>query len=160
MERAPRFSQWLSCRTHCSCAVRFWIGRLCYSCCRWTPYLARWVPMLPSAVCALSSPHTPVFSASLQWFRSAAIASQCVGLMLPAFRSRLQSTLKRRLGLPSGLVPVVSSLYNMSFMPLTWPSQPSHFWLSKANMLGNPACATTSLLGTQSNQVMPKMLLR
>ena len=27
-------------------------------------------------------------------------------------------------------------------------------------MLGNPACATTSLFGTQSCQVMPKILLR
>ena len=49
---------------------------------------------------------------------------------------------------------LVSLLYSMSlgicqsFMRLTWPSQPSRLWLSKANMLGNPACATTSLFGT------------
>ena len=45
-------------------------------------------------------------------------------------------------------------------MRFTWPSQPSRLLLRKANMLGNPACATTSLFGTQSCQVMPKILLR
>ena len=113
-----------------------------------------------------SSPHRPALSASLQWFRHAAIASQCVGLILPAFRSRLQTTLKRRLGHPTGLVPVVSFLYSMSLgicpslMRFTCPSQPSRLWLSKANMLGNPACATTSLLGTKSCEVIPKILLK
>ena len=47
------------------------------------------------------------FAASFQWFRSAAIAPNVL-------RSRLQTTLKRRLGLPAGLVPMVSSLYSMS----------------------------------------------
>ena len=45
-------------------------------------------------------------------------------------------------------------------MRLTWPSQRSRLWMSKANMLGTPACARTSSFGIRSCQVMPKILLR
>ena len=47
-----------------------------------------------------------------------------------------------------------------SSVRLTWPSQRSHLWLSKAKTQGTPDCARTSLFGTRSCQVMPKMLLR
>ena len=110
--------------------------------------------MLPSAVRALfshptalySSHHTPAFATSLQWFRSAAIAPNVL-------RSRLQTTLKRRLGLPAGLVPMVISLYSMSlgirpsFMRITWRSQRSHIWMSKDNMLGVPPVLGHRCLG-------------
>ena len=45
-------------------------------------------------------------------------------------------------------------------MRLTWPSQRSQLWLSKANTQGTSDCARTSLFGTRSCQVIPKMLLR
>ena len=48
----------------------------------------------PTAI--FSSPHTPAFAASLQWFRFADIASQCVGLILPAFGSRLQNNFEAK----------------------------------------------------------------
>ena len=41
--------------------------------------------------------------------KKACRASQTVGLISPAFRSRLQTSLKRRLGLPADLDPVASS---------------------------------------------------
>ena len=62
---------------------------------------------------SLLSPFLTLLSAvtaSLQWLWSAAATSQSAGLILPAFRSCLQTSLKRRLGLPAGLVPVASSL--------------------------------------------------
>ena len=118
---------------------------------------------------SLLSPFLTLLSAvtaSLQWLWSAAATSQSAGLILPAFRSCLQTSLKRRLGRPAGLVPVASSLFSMSLgipsssMRLTWPSQRSQLWLSKANTQGTSDCARTSLFGTRSCQVMPKMLLR
>ena len=113
----------------------------------------------------LLSPLPTRLKAWLQWLRSAAKASQTAGLILPAFRSRLQTSLKWRLGLPAGLDPVKSSPQSMSLgiLPsstrVTWPSQRNHLWLSKANFLGTPARARTSLFGTQSWQVMTKILL-
>ena len=154
MESAPKFSQWLSCSACCGRAVRFWVSRFCCSCCRSTRTWLCGCSVLPSHCSFLLSSHAYLFS-------KPPVISVCSysfpiwELILPAFRVRLQTT--------TGLVPVVSLLYNgicPSFMPLTWPSQPSRLWLSKANVLGNPACATTSLFGTQSCQVMPKILLR
>ena len=168
MESAPRFSQWLSCSACCGCTVRFWIGRLCYSYCRWILCVALWVLMLPSAVCALSSQCSFLLSlnAWVPWpkassDRSAATASQPAGLTFPALRSRLQTSLKWRVGLPAVRVPVASSPWSMSLrilpssMRLAWPSHRSRLWLSKANALGTPARARTSLFGTRSSQVMP-----
>ena len=142
MESAPKFSQWLSCSACCGRAVRFWVSRFCCSCCRSTRTWLCGCSVLPSHCSFLLSSHACLFS-------KPPVISVCSysfpiwELVLPAFRVRLQTT--------TGLVPVVSLLYNgicPSFMPLTWPSQPSRLWLSKANTLGNPVCATTSLFGT------------
>ena len=43
---------------------------------------------------------------NLRWPRTTATASQAAGLILPAFRSRLQTSMKRQVGSPAGLVPV------------------------------------------------------
>ena len=111
MESAPWFGQWSSCSRCCGCAVRFWISRICCSCCWWILLLAQWVLMVLSAVCALSplipllpSPlltaWVPALIASIQWLRPAATASQPARLILPPFRTRLQTSLKRRVGWP------------------------------------------------------------
>ena len=82
-------------------------------------------------------------------------------LTFPALRSRLQTSLKWRVGLPTVRVPVASSPWSISLrilpssMRLAWPSHRSLLWQSKANALGTPACARTSLFGTRSCQVMP-----
>jgi len=167
MESAPRFSQWLSCSACCGCTVRFWIGRLCCSYCRWILCVALWVLMLPSAVCALSSQCSSLLSlhAWVLWpkvssDRSAATTSEPAGLTFPALRSRLQTSLKWRVGLPAVRVPVASSPWSMSLgilpssLRLAWPSHRSRLRLSKANTLGTPAYARTSLFGTRSCQVM------
>ena len=75
-------------------------------CCPQTPALSPLFPLLLSPLLTRLSAVT----ASLQWLWSAAATSQSAGLILPAFRSCLQTSLKRRLGLPAGLVPVASSL--------------------------------------------------
>ena len=97
---------------------------------------------------------------------SAAAASQPAGLMSPAFRSCLQTSVYRRTGLPAGLEPVASWPYSMSLtirpssMRLTWPSQRKRLWPSKVNKLSILACARTFLSGTRSCQVMPRIPLR
>ena len=75
---------------------------------------------------------------SLYLIQSVATASQPAELMLPAFRSHLQMSLKQRTGLPAGMEPVASSLYSRSLgiqpscMWLTWPNQCKCLWVSKA----------------------------
>ena len=55
------------------------------------------------------------FVVNLHTFRSAVKASRSVGAISPALSSRLQTSLYRRVGLPAGLDPAVSSPYSMSF---------------------------------------------
>ena len=134
MESAPRFSQLLSCSACCavqsdsgssgSVAVvaddAWFCGSVGTDAALNRPrsFLSSLCSFLLSSHACLSS-KPPVISVC-------SYSSQFVGLILPAFRSRLQTTLKRRLGLPAGLVPMVSSLYSMSlgirpsFMWLTW----------------------------------------
>ena len=98
----------------------------------------------------------PTLTASLQLLRSAAVASQSAGLMLPVFISRLQTSLYLRTGLPTGRDPVVSSPCSMSLGILpSW-----RFCDRMANTLRIPACSKTSLFGTWSCQEMPKIRLR
>ena len=49
----------------------------------------------------------------------------------------------------------MSSGIRSSYTRLTWPSQRKPLWDSRANRLGIPAFAKTSLLGMRSCQVMP-----
>ena len=126
-ESAPKFSQWLSCSACCGCASD---SRLAGSVAVVADELRTWLcgcSVLPSHCSFLPTSHAYLFSKP----PVISVCSYSFQLILPAFRSRLQTTLKRRLGLPTGLVPVVSLLYSMSlgicqsFMRLTWPSQPS-----------------------------------
>ena len=136
MSREVNF--WSSCSAFYDCTIGFLIHAwLCRCCC-------------------------PTLSYAL----SAAAASQPAGLMSPAFRSCLQTSVYRRTGLPAGLEPVASSPYSMSLrirpssMRLTWPSQRKRLWPSKLNILSILACARTFLSGTRSCQVMPRIPLR
>ena len=141
MESAPRFSQWSSCSA--CCAVQS-DSRSAGSVAVVADELRAWFCGSVGTDAALNRPRSFLsshcsflLSSHACLCRKPAVisvcsySSQCVGLILPAFRSRLQTTLKRRLGLPAGLVPVVSSLYVMSlgirpsFVRLTWRSQGS-----------------------------------
>ena len=55
------------------------------------------------------------FVVNLHTFRSAAKPSRSVGSISPALRSRLQTSLYRRVGLPAGLEPLAFSPYSISF---------------------------------------------
>ena len=66
----------------------------------------------------------PALMTGLQLLWSAATASQPAELMLPAFISCLQMSLKQRPGLPAGLEPVASSPYSMAL-----GIHPSCMWL-------------------------------
>lgn len=118
MESAPWFSQWLSCSACCGCSARFQIGRLCcrlmfrawlcgYWCCPEPSALSPLLPLLPSPLLTRLTVWLDSKPPSL--LRSAATAFQQARLILPAFRYRWQTSLKRRVGLPVGLVPVASS---------------------------------------------------
>ena len=75
--------------------------------------LRRLRSLLSSHFSSLLSPlltRLSAVTASRQWLWSAAVTSQSAGLISPAFRSCLQTSLKRRLGFPASLVPVASSL--------------------------------------------------
>lgn len=158
MSREVNF--WSSCSAFYDCAIGFLIHAwLCRCCC---------CPTLSSGL--LSSSHLSGF---LFWRQSsncrglsAAAASQPAGLMSPAFRSCLQTSVYRRTGLPAGLEPVASSPYSMSLrirpssMRLTWPNQCKRLWPSKVNILSILACARTFLSRTRSCQVMPRIPLR
>ena len=95
----------------------------------------------------------PALTASLQLLRSAVVASQSAGLMLPVFISCLQTSLYLRIGLPAGRDPVASSPYSTcmslkilpSCMHLTWPSQHMRFCDRMANTLCIPACFYTGV---------------
>ena len=93
----------------------------------------------------------PVFRACLQMLRSAAIVSQLAVSMEQAFMSRFRTSLYRRVGLPTGLVPVArmpksSSLgIRVSSMRLTCPAHLNLLWLSSPYMLVNCARVRTSL---------------
>ena len=105
------------------------------------------------------------FMVCLHVTRSSTRASRFPGEIFPAIKSRLQTSLKRRRGLPVDLEPVASSPNRMSLgilascIRLTWPSQ-IRLFESKANMLGILAWATTLVFETRSCRVMPSILLR
>ena len=98
--------------------------------------------------------HIPI--AVLQLLRSAAWVSQFAGFILPVFMLRLQTYLNWMIGLHVSLVPVASSLYRVplrilpSCIRLTWPGQRRRLWDCRANNLGIPAFAKTSLLEMRS----------
>ncbi len=103
-------------------------------------------------------------SRQLTWHVVAATKS--AGFRLPAFRSRLQTSLYQSAGLPVGLVPEVISPYMISLgirpscIRQTWPSQHRHLCESSACILNVFAWSSTSVFGTRSSQVMPRILLR
>ncbi len=109
---------------------------------------------------------TLVLTASRQLTWSAVAASKSAGFRLPAFRSRLQTSLYRSAGLPVGLVPEASSPYMMSLgiqpscIRQTWPSQRRRLCERSVCILNVFAWSSTSVFGTRSCQVMPRILLR
>ncbi len=109
---------------------------------------------------------TLVLTASRQLTWSAVAASKSAGFRLPAFRSRLQTSLYRSAGLPVGLVPEASSPCMMSLgirpscIRQTWPSQRRRLCERSACILNVFAWSSTSVFGTWSCQVMPRILLR
>ena len=132
----------------------------CWCCLLCSLLISYWSSLLYSLI------WMPALMTSLQLMWSAATASQPAELILPAFWSHLEMSLKWWTGLPACLEPVASSPYStslgiwLSCMWLTWPSQCKHLWVCKANMLGIPAWARTFLYGTLSCWGMPKILLR
>ena len=83
----------------------------------------------PTAI--FSSPNTPAFAASLQWFRFADIASQCVGLILPAFGSRLQNNFEAKArhsyrSSSSGKLDVQYVLMNSSVLHAAYMAKPAY----------------------------------
>ncbi len=123
-------------------------------------FSSHWSSLFPSLNFML------VLMASRQLTRSAVAASKSAGCRLPAFRSRLQTSLYRSAGLPVGLVPEASSPYMMTLGILpscirqTWPSQRRRLCERSACMLNVFAWASTSVFGTWPCQVMPRILLR
>ena len=105
------------------------------------------------------------FEVNLHTFRSAAKVSRSVGAISPALRSRLQTSLYRRVGLPVGLEPVASSPYSISIgilpssMRATWPSQRSFPFASMLNMLRIPARLRTSSLVMCCCHEIPRICL-
>ncbi len=106
-----------------------------------------------------------VLTASRQLTWSAVAASKSAGFRLPAFRSCLQTSLYQSAGLPVGLVPEASSPYMMSLgirpscIRQTWPSKHRHLCESSACIQNIFAWSCTSVFGTRSYQVMPRILL-
>ena len=176
MESAPRFSQWLielqrflwlcSPILHRQAVLavvadefRAWLGGYGYD-----AALSRQHPLFSSRCSALLSSHAwmPALKASLHWLWCADTPSQPAGLTLPAFISRWQTSLKRRRGLPVGLVPMASSpSMSLGIVPssmrLTWPSQRSRL-TEQGEHTGHPCLCNdivnvwdTVLLGDAQN---------
>ncbi len=116
-------------------------------------------------LCCLFSSHWSLLFPSLS-FMLVLTASKSAGFRLPASRSRLQTYLYQSAGLPVGLVPEASSPYMMSLgirpscIRQTWPSQRRRLCESSACILNVFAWSSTSVFGTRSCQVMPRILLR
>ena len=161
---------WSSCNGDCGCEAQSASGRS--SCRLGTQRLCR--PRYPMLRCLFISCCSFSFCSiligadfvvNLHIFRSAAKASRSVGAISPALRSRLQTSLYWRLGLPVGLEPVASSPYNISFgilpssMRATWPSQRSLLFASMLNMLGISARLRASSLVKCCCQEIPRISL-
>ncbi len=90
-----------------------------------------------------------VLMASRQLTWHVVAATKSAGFRLPAFRSRLQTSLYRSAGLPVGLVPEVISPYMISLgirpscIRQTWPSQRRHLCESSACILNVFAWSST-----------------
>ncbi len=130
---------------------------LCRLLCRFSSH---WSFLFPSLSFML------VLTASRQLTWSAVAASKSAGFRLPAFRSCLQTSFYWSAGLPVGLVPEASSPYVMSLgirpscIWQTWPSQRRHICERSACILNVFVWSSTSVFGTRSCQVMPRILLR
>ena len=108
----------------------------------------------------------PTLQMVLQFERFELAVWRSAGSIPQSLRSRLQMSLKRRFGRPSGLVPVASSPNNRSFgmrpsfMRHMWPSQRSRFCFRMQFMLLVPALSRMSSFLTRSCQVIPRSRLR
>ena len=165
---------WSSCNGDCGCRAQFASGR---SSCRssteavsskvsdaaLTRLRCLFISCCSFSFCSILT--AADFVVNLHTFRWAAKASRSVGAISSALRSRLQTSLYRRFGLPSGLEPVASSPYSISFgilpssMRATWPSQRSLLFARILNMLGIPARVRASSLLMCCCQEIPRIRL-
>ena len=115
-----------------------------------------WLVFLSSA-CRL-----PILVVVLQLLRFEVAACRSAGFIPQSLRSRLQTSLKRRLGRPVGLAPVASSPNRRSLgmrpssIRQMWPSQRIRFCFRMHYMLLVPALSRMSSFLMRSCQVMPR----
>ena len=96
-----------------------------------------------------------------QLLRSAGMSSQLSGSISKAFISRLHTSLYLSCGRPRGRSPLRMSLGILpSYLRRTWPIQRILRCLSSVYIVGRPERSRTSVFGTLSLQLMPRMQWR
>ena len=106
----------------------------------------------------------PLWIVCLHVCLSSAVFSQEVVFSPKALREDFRVSLNLFLGPPALLFPSVSSPKKSclgrrwSGMRVTWPAQRSWFCISMVIMLGRPAFSSTSVSGTLSCHLMPRIL--